>query len=570
MRIISHKELKMIEKRSIENLLNNVDIVDLISSYVTLKKSGSSWAGLCPFHNEKSPSMHVNSAKGYFHCFGCGKGGNAINFVMEYEKLGFVAAVEKIADMFGITLEYTKDNSTHKDNSSKEILEILNNYYKTELFAPQNSRALAYLKDRALNSAMIEKFELGWAPASTNSINILKKANVPYEKALSAGAVKSGENGVYASFSNRITFPIFNHLGVLVGFGGRTIDEHPAKYINSPQSDVFDKSRILYGYDKARQSIFKQGEIIICEGYMDCIMLHQAGFFNAVAVLGTALTTKHLPLLKKENIKVVLSFDSDKAGQAAALRSAEILSLASIDGRVVLIEGGKDPAELVAAGKESELARIYKGGVELVEFVLRKKVELMPTNTPLEKANALDALREYVSGLRAEIISFYEPLVAQILGMDIKSINLRNFRAKRQNSTQNYEQNSIQNSNNFATQKKDILELSVLKNIIENADFKAMTQGSLNPKMFKNPQNYERFVRGDESFLRELEMDESLETYSLSQFKSAFNTLLCNYFESEKERIAKSDDSDKLAQIKQINLAIEKLKKEINEISSTF
>lgn len=571
----------MIEQRSIENLLACVDIVDLISSYVSLKKSGSSWVGLCPFHADKNPSMHVNSTKGFYHCFSCGVGGDAIKFVMEMDKLNYPQAIEKIADMYGFELSYTNQKSVKKDNSSKEILDLLNNFYKIQLFNPANAAALKYLKERALNDAMIEKFELGWAPASSASIALLQKNQIPADKALRAGAIKSGENGVYASFSNRIIFPIFNHLGVLVGFGGRTISDHPAKYINSPQSDVFDKSRILYGYDKAKHAIFKQKEVIICEGYMDCIMLHQAGFNNAVAVLGTALTQKHLPLLNKENIKVILSFDSDEAGQKAALRSAEILAHSSIDGRVVLIEGGKDPAELVAAGKIAELSDIYSGGVEFVEFVIRKKIEQKPSSTPLEKASVLDEIREFTSSLRPEIISFYEPLVANILGIDIHSVMLRKaprtranfnrnstFNNTFQNNWQNF-QNSENSNQNFNQKllnqrdKKDILELSVLKSLISNIEFRGLANEQLNAQMFKNKDYYNAYINADESFLRYLLMDEDLENYDRVQFLRAIKTLQIGFLENQKKIIANSDNKDKFAKIKELTNAIERLKKEI-------
>ena len=584
----------MIEQRSIENLLANVDIVDLIGSYVSLKKSGSSWVGLCPFHDDKSPSMHVNSAKGFYHCFSCGAGGNAIKFVMEMDKLNYPQAIEKIADMFGFELIYTQQKAQKKDNSAKEILDLLNNFYKRELFNPANAAALRYLQERALSSAMIEKFELGWAPSSSSTIAVLQNAKIEPQKAFRAGAIKSGENGVYASFSNRITFPIFNHLGVLVGFGGRTISDHPAKYINSPQSDVFDKSRILYGYDKAKHAIFKQKEVIICEGYMDCIMLHQAGFNNAVAVLGTALTPKHLPLLNKENIKVILSFDSDEAGQKAALRSAEILAHSSIDGRVVLIQGGKDPAELVAANKIAELAEFYKGGVEFVEFVIRKKIEQNPNTTPLEKARVLDEIRKFTSTLRAEIISFYEPLVAEILGIDIHSVMLRKIPNSRGNFSRNYAfentfqggfqgsfQSSWRNSKNLENSKnpenlganfsqkllntcdkKDILELSVLKNLVNNIEFRRLANEQINAQMFKNKDYYNAYLSGDENFLRFLLMNEELENYDETQFLRAIKTLQIGFLEKQKKIIANSTSDEKFKQIKELTNAIERLKKE--------
>ncbi len=571
----------MIEQKSIEHLRNSIDIVDVVGAYVSLKRSGSSLVGLCPFHDDKSPSMHVSSNRGLYHCFACGAGGDAIKFVMEYEKLSYPQAIEKLASMFGIELEYSNEKTQKKDNSLKEILELLNNYYKTELFNPANAAALSYLKERALSPAMIEKFELGWAPPSQNTINLLQKNEIEASKAFSAGVIKNGERGVYASFSNRITFPIYNHIGSIVGFGGRTISDHPAKYINSPQSEIFDKSRVLYGYDKARAAIFKSGEVIICEGYMDCIMLHQAGFFNAVAVLGTALTPKHLPLLKKENIKVILSFDSDTAGQNAALRSAELLSRSSIDGKVVLIEGGKDPAELVAANRQSELASLYKGGVELVEFVLRKKAASMSLQTPMDKVKALDVLREYLGALRPEIISFYEPLVAQILGINDFSFrkniknpqnnqnwdinnNFRNFKPLR-NSRFKAPQDKIPNPQAYIqnTNKRDILALSVLKNILLNNEYKKIALPLLNAQMFKDVSYYNAFVNGDESILRSLELDESLELYDAKQFKSALNRLVCSFLESEKNRIANSSEDNKAAKIRELTIAIDKLKKEM-------
>ena len=579
----SQKSKKMIEQKSIEHLRNSIDIADVVGAYVSLKRSGSSLVGLCPFHDDKSPSMHVSSNRGLYHCFACGAGGDAIKFVMEYEKLSYPQAIEKLASMFGIELEYSNEKTQKKDNSLKEILELLNNYYKTELFNPANAAALNYLKERALSPAMIEKFELGWAPPSQNTINLLQKNEIEAIKAFNAGVIKNGERGVYASFSNRITFPIYNHIGSIVGFGGRTISDHPAKYINSPQSEIFDKSRVLYGYDKARAAIFKSGEVIICEGYMDCIMLHQAGFFNAVAVLGTALTPKHLPLLKKENIKVILSFDSDTAGQNAALRSAELLSRSSIDGKVVLIEGGKDPAELVAANRQSELASLYKGGVELVEFVLRKKAAAMSLQTPMDKIKALDVLREYLGALRPEIISFYEPLVAQILGINPHEFSLKknvkipqnnqnwsinnNFRSFKplRNSRFKAPQDEIPNPQAYIqnTNKRDILALSVLKNILLNNEYKKIALPLLNAQMFKDLSYYNAFVNGDEGVLRSLELDESLELYDAKQFKSALNRLVCSFLESEKNRIANSSEDNKAAKIRELTIAIDKLKKEM-------
>ena len=312
-------------------------------------------------------------------------------------------------------------------------------------------------------------------------------------------------------------------------------------------------------------------------------MLHQAGVFNAVAVLSTALTPKHLPLLKKENIKVILSFDSDTAGQNAALRSAELLSRSGIDGKVVLIEGGKDPAELVAANRQSELASLYKGGVELVEFVLRKKAASMSLQTPMDKIKALDVLREYLGALRPEIISFYEPLVAQILGINPHEFSLKknvkipqnnqnwginnNFRSFKplRNSRFKAPQDEIPNPQAYIqnTNKRDILALSVLKNILLNNEYKKIALPLLNAQMFKDLSYYNAFVNGDEGVLRSLELDESLELYDAKQFKSALNRLVCSFLESEKNRIANSSEDNKAAKIRELTIAIDKLKKEM-------
>lgn len=592
----------MIERSSIDNLQASVDISDLISSYVPLKKNGAhSFVGLCPFHDDRRASMHVSSDKGLYHCFACGAGGNIFGFVMEIENIDFPSAVEKIADMFNFELSYTKDNkSANEFKSAKNVLSLLNASYKLALFSPAGASALNYLKSRGINDAMIERFELGWAGANSATINCLQNEGVPPSDALRAGAIKQNESGFYASFIERITFPIYNHLGALVGFGGRTISNHPAKYVNSPQSEIFDKSRVLYGYDKAKNAIFKQKQMIICEGYMDCIMLHLAGFDNAVAVLGTALTTKHLPLIKKENIKVILSFDSDSAGQNAAFKSAGLLAQNGIDGRVVLISGGKDPAELVADGKTHELREFYKGGVEFVEFYIRKIAQNMPLNTPNERAHALDEIRGFTRSLRPEIISFYEPLVSSLLGIDAHQLHLgansranngynagfkgslnyqnnaqngANFRqnynaSKGHQNQQNARYQSPQNApaNALKTQEnKDMLRLSILKNMLANASFYEYAKSRLTPQMFSDDGRYFSAVinnPNDENnaLIREINMDESLEEYDESSFKQAINRLTVLYFERQIAVLLSSNDANKSAKIKNYRLAIDKLK----------
>ena len=272
----------MIKNESIENLLATVDIVDVVEKYVPLKRSGANFVGVCPFHDDSHPSMSVSSKLGIFHCFSCKAGGNAIKFIQDYEKISFPEAVEKLAGMYNFALQYT-GVKVQERSEEKKVLGILNAYYQSCLY--QNPTAVKYLYDRGLSDQSIRKFGLGYAGASAQTIRVLQNEEIPPQDALNAGAVKQNERGLYASFIERITFPIYNHASKLVGFGGRTISDNPAKYVNSPQCALFDKSKIFYAFDLAKKSAIAKKTLIITEGYMDVIMLHQAGIDNAVAVL---------------------------------------------------------------------------------------------------------------------------------------------------------------------------------------------------------------------------------------------------------------------------------------------
>lgn len=513
----------MISKNSIENLKNIINIVDVISSYIPLKKSGANFVCVCPFHNDKHPSMSISPSKGIYHCFSCKAGGDAIKFVMEYEKLGYAEAIEKLASIYNISLEYTSSKSELKVD--KKILENLNLHYKTLLY--KNGEALNYLKHRSITDSIIEKWELGWAASSQNTLNLLQNEGIEPKEALEVGAIKENENGYYASFINRITFPIYNHLGSLVGFGGRTISDNPAKYINSPQSQIFDKSKIFYGYDKAKSEIYRSQSMVICEGYMDCIMLHAAGVNNAVAVLGTALTQKHIPLIKRGDIKVTLSFDSDAAGVNAAFKSSKLLVEHQIDGKVVLISGGKDPAELVASGKEMELKEMLKGGMELGEFYIRELIANLNPQSPLEKAKALRAIQEFSFNLDPIVSQSYNSLVATLLKIEPGSFSL--IRSSSKPSSTNL------NPPIKFTEQKDIAELSILKNMLINPEFCEIVKRYYGVEIFKDKATY-RAVTGSQSpnneHIRELELYENLEEYkSVEDLHNAIRPLAIRYYE---------------------------------------
>lgn len=454
----------MITKESIENLSQRLNIVDIIENYIEVKKQGSSFVCICPFHADKNPSMHINPTKGFYHCFACKAGGDAFKFVMDYEKLSFADAVEKVASLSNFTLSYTKEKQENK-KELKSILPSLNAYFKDNL--KHHKEVLTYLYQRALNDKDIAKFELGFAGASEDSIRLLQNQNIPLEDAMSVGALKKDENNeFYASFIWRITFPIYDHKDLLVGFGGRTLNPNvPAKYVNSPQNILFDKSRIFYAFNIAKENIAKKKEIIVCEGYMDAIAFHKAGFNNAVAVLGTALTEHHLPLIRRYDAKVILCFDNDEAGLKAATRSAFLLSTNKIDGKVAILQGGKDPAELVAKNESTKLHDILDEGIELGEFYIRRLISTHSIISALDKQKALETIQKFTFNLEPLVANSYTGLVSNLLKVDEKFIILS------QNSKKPIQTPLIsQNKYNFPKEKIHIAELELIAFLKQHPD----------------------------------------------------------------------------------------------------
>nr|WP_314069142.1 DNA primase [uncultured Campylobacter sp.] len=499
----------MIKNESIENLLATVDIVDVVEKYVPLKRSGANFVGVCPFHDDSHPSMSVSSKLGIFHCFSCKAGGNAIKFIQDYEKISFPEAVEKLAGMYNFALQYT-GAKVQERSEEKKVLGILNAYYQSCLY--QNPAAVKYLHERGLSDATIRKFGLGYAGASAQTIRVLQNEEIPPQDALNAGAVKQNERGLYASFIERITFPIYNHASKLVGFGGRTISDNPAKYVNSPQCALFDKSKIFYAFDLAKKSAIAKKTLIITEGYMDVIMLHQAGIDNAVAVLGTALTPAHLPLIKRAELNVVLSFDGDAAGINAAIKSARLLCLNKIDSSVAIIGGGADPADMIVAGKVRELEQIYASGMESGEFLIRRIAKKYDLARPVQKEAALNEIKEFTATLGPVLAESYQSLVAQILNVSPASFNLadggKNFGA-------GFEGRNFNESGSFGSRDLGAYDFGSYEG--HGADGRGGASGSLNVGNFVRAQNSARYessappavsARGGRTLLRRKEIAE--------------------------------------------------------------
>ena len=363
----------------IEEVRSKNDIVDVISSYVKLQKKGSSYFGLCPFHNEKSPSFSVSREKQMYYCFGCGAGGNVFTFLMEYENYSFQEALKYLADRAGVELpeaEYSKEARERADQKAilLEINKVAAQYFYVQLKSPQGAHALSYLKDRGLSDEMIHSFGLGYCNKYSNDLyRYLKSKGYRDELIVKAGLVTVDERyGVSDKFWNRVMFPIMDSNSRVIGFGGRVMGDAKPKYLNSPETMIFDKSRNLYGLNRARSS--RKPYFLLCEGYMDVISLHQAGFSNAVASLGTALTPGHASLIKRYVKEVYLTYDSDEAGTKAALRAMPILKDVGITARIIRMEPYKDPDEFIKhLGAEAFEERIHKArngfmfGLEVLE-----------------------------------------------------------------------------------------------------------------------------------------------------------------------------------------------------------
>ncbi|MBO5460407.1 MAG: DNA primase [Ruminococcus sp.] len=364
----------------IEEVRMKNDIVDVISGYVRLKKQGSSYFGLCPFHNEKSPSFSVSRSKQMYYCFGCGAGGTVFNFLMEYENFSFTEAMQHLADRAGVELpkmEYSREAKQRADLKATllEINKVAAQYFYAQLKSEKGRLAYKYLKDRGLSDETIRAFGLGYSNKYSNDLyQYLRSKGYKEDLIRQAGLISTDEKkGVYDKFWNRVMFPIMDVNSRVIGFGGRVMGDAKPKYLNSPETVIFDKSRNLYGLQRARSS--RKSYFLLCEGYMDVIALHQAGFTNAIASLGTALTPGHANLIKRYVQEVYLTYDSDEAGTKAALRAVPILKDAGIAARVIRMDPYKDPDEFIknlgAEAFEERISRARNGFLFSIEMLER-------------------------------------------------------------------------------------------------------------------------------------------------------------------------------------------------------
>ncbi|UTJ05828.1 DNA primase [Arcobacter roscoffensis] len=502
----------MIKKESIDNLKNHLDIVDVVSQSLELKKSGANFKACCPFHGEDTPSFVVSPSKQIYHCFGCGAGGDSIKFVMEYEKLSYPESLEKLASMYNVNLEY--DNVKQKKQDVK-VLEDVNRFYQ-KLFV-NNNTAKEYIKSRGISEFFIEKFEIGYAPKSNDTINFLKSNHYNLNEAIDLGVIDTGTNGLYSRFIERITFPIYAINGKIVGFGGRTITGHNAKYVNSPQTKLFNKSRLLYGYHLAKENIYKKNRLIVCEGYLDVIMLHQAGFNTAVATLGTALTKDHLPLIRRGEPKVILAYDGDKAGLAAAFKASVMLSQGEFEGGVVIFGEGKDPADMVKDGKIEELDRMFTSPVDFIPYSIDYIVSKYDINNAAQKQKALIEANDYLKSLGVLYQDEYKRYIAQ-------KLNIRENLVK--------VSTDISRPMQVDLSKVNIQELCIIKAILEKPSRLDSVLDLIDSSMFEVHRNeFELLISDIKNIsLNAITLNEKLENYDDERLDKELLILLYKFY----------------------------------------
>lgn len=391
----------------IEEVRNQNDIVDVISEYVKLQKKGANYFGLCPFHNEKSPSFSVSAGKQMYYCFGCGEGGNVISFVMKYENYSFVEAVQMLAERAGIELPqvtYSKEAQENADRKT-QILAINTEaakFYYYMLKSDKGAVGYHYLRGRELSDDTITRFGLGYSSKYSDSLyKYMKSKGYKDEILKETGLFTFEEKGVHDKFWNRVMFPIMDVNNRVIAFGGRVMGDGKPKYLNSPETKVFDKSRNLYGLNVARTS--RKGYLLICEGYMDVISLHQAGFNNAIAALGTAFTSGHASLIKRYAKEVVLTFDSDGAGVKAALRAIPILKEAGLSIKVLSMKPYKDPDEFIKALGPEEYEERIKNATNYFIFQIGTLMNDFDLSDPSEKTEFHNKVAEMLLEFQDEI-----------------------------------------------------------------------------------------------------------------------------------------------------------------------
>ena len=546
----------------IENIKNSNDIVDIISQYVILKRSGRNFFGVCPFHKEKTPSFFVFPDKKIFHCFGCGAGGNVIHFISKIENVGFKESMQILAERANIKLPTTDGSEDSKKLELKEkvyeINKIAAEYYHEELYKSSAKAAQEYVKKRKLDNNALKTYTIGYAPNNSNLYNLLKEKGFKEEEILASELVNKKGNTFVERFKNRLIFPIQDVRNRYIAFGGRVLDNSLPKYINSPENIVYSKARNLYGLNVAKNS--KLEKLVIVEGYMDVVSLHQRGIENVVASCGTALTEAQGRLLRKYAQKIIISYDSDSAGQAATLRGLEILNNMGCDIRILQMEGAKDPDEYVIKYGNGKFNNLIDNAISLIEFkvkVLKKDLDLNNVNDKIKFLNEIAKLVSVVDNrMEQEVyidkISREYDISKEAIYAEISKLNYSRNTGKKTLESKIVKKVEIKKEElpNTLIERENIIIGLLLngKNEVYN-----QVKNILSPEDFKSENNkkivkclYEEFEKGNSNINNLLEFFEGNEEvisritqimafdYEIKNDKKAIEDLIKNY---QKERM---------------------------------
>ena len=580
----------------IDDVRQSNDIVDVISQYVRLKRSGRNYFGLCPFHNEKSPSFSVSPEKQIFHCFGCGVGGNVFTFLTKIEGINFVEAVQLLAERANIQLPTLENNV----DSAKEVLkakvykvnEFTAKYYHENLYRPESKMAQEYIKKRKLSNETLKAFQIGFSGKFDELYKELKKQGFEEREILESGLVNKNERGQYIDrYRNRLMFPICDARGRVIAFGGRVLDDSKPKYINSPENIVYSKGRHLYGLNVAKKYDIKK-RLLIVEGYMDVVSLHQRDIHNVVASLGTALTQQQGYLLRNNTEQIILSYDSDEAGQTAKVRAMEILQNMGCDIRVLQMEGAKDPDEYVIKYGNARFQNLVDKAISVIEFkvkILRQSLNLESTNDKIKFLNEIAKLiskidnsmeREvYIEKIAKEYDVSKEAIYAEVNKLTYRERKKKKLLSKPKPVVRHIEKKETDNVSE-ATKRRENTVLAILlsgdRNIYEIIkqnitikDFKYEIDRKIAEKL------YEEFENGNSninSIIDDLSEEEQnhitmimAEDYGIDDVEKAIDDIIQSY-EKDKLNERKLEILELLEENTTEETQKKELEKELNDI----
>jgi len=577
----------------IDEVRQSNDIVDVISQYVHLKRSGRNYFGLCPFHNEKSPSFSVSPDKQIFHCFGCGVGGNVFSFLSKIENISFIEAVQNLASRANIALPTLENNADSAKEELKakvyKVNEFAAEFYHQNLYKPEAKPGQEYVKKRKLSNETLKSYRIGFSGKFDELYKALKQEGFQEKEILESGLVNKNENGKYIDrYRNRLMFPICDVRGRVIAFGGRVLDDSKPKYINSPENVVYSKGRHLFGLNVAKKGDLKK--ILIVEGYMDVISLHQRGITNVVAALGTALTQNQGWLLRRNSEQVILGFDSDGAGQTAILRSIEILQNMGCDMRILQMEGAKDPDEYIIKYGNARFQALMDKAISLVEYkvkILKKDLNLENTSDKIKFLNEISNListvennmeREvYIENIAKTYNISKEAIYAQVNKLKYSSTNNSEKVLEKSRVVRKIKREESTVSEKIKKREDTILSLlldenfnvyEIIKQNVKAEDFKYEIDRKIAIKL------YEEFEKGNSninSIIDKLSEEEQnhvtailAEDYGIENTEKAIDDVLKNY---EKEKL--NERKQEIIKLRGENLSKEEqedLLKELNEI----